>query len=196
MSDQVTGGGADPKPIVGDESGKKDTAFEAVKAEKRALAEENAKIKAQLEKIENEKRLKDEEAQKARGEYKTLWETSEADKKALAEKLQEKEAKELNLRKIDVVMKEIGSPLLKPEYWNLVNLERIPFDPATNDIDLNIARQEASDFVKKYPELIKGKVTKLPGEAPSVSAGGITKAEWAKLGSSKEMKARLKDVIK
>jgi len=50
MSDQVTGGGADPKPIVGDESGKKDTAFEAVKAEKRALAEENAKIKAQLEK--------------------------------------------------------------------------------------------------------------------------------------------------
>lgn len=187
MSEPIVDGVNEQNLIVGDDSKKKDTAFEAVKAEKKAALEENAKLKAELGKIQDEKRVKEDDALKQKGEYKLLWEKSEAEKKEIAEQLLEKDKRELQLRKIDVVMKEIGSPLIKPEYWNLVNIERIPYDEATKDIDYNIAKEVATDFLKNYPELIKGKATKLPSNA--AHGGGVISYEtWAKMPLSEQRK--------
>lgn len=196
MSEPQKDGGAAPNAIIGDDPAKnvKDTAFESVKAEKKAIQEENAKLKLELGKIQEEKRIKEDEALKAKGEYKTLWEQSEAEKKELASKLSVNEKEKLNLRKIDVVMRELGAPLEKPEYWNFVDLSRIPFDEATGDIDRNIAKQVASDFVKTYPELVKVKGGRLPGNAPAPAINEpLTYDKWLALPLN-EKKKRQQDV--
>lgn len=193
MSDNLVVG--DPKPIVGDVPGetiKEDKAFLAVKAEKKALAEKYAEAQAKLVKFEEEAKLKQEEALKQQGEYKKLWEEEQKSKQELALKLQAKERKELALRKIDVVMQELGAPLAKPEYWDFVDLDRIPVDEATSDIDKNIAKQVANDFIMKFPELLSKKAGKLDSTA-ATTAKALTHEEWAKLPLA-EKRLRLKDV--
>jgi len=171
---------------------KEDKAFLALKDEKKKIAQENADLKARLEKIESENRAKQEEALKQQGEYKKLWEDGQKSNSELADKLKAKEQKELALRKIDVVMQELGAPLAKPEYWDFVDLTSIPVDEATNDIDRNIAKKVASDFVKNFPELLAKKSGKLPSDAPS-PASSLSYDDWAKLPLDEKRK-RLKDV--
>jgi hypothetical protein len=193
MSDQVDGV---QTPIDGVESGKEikeDKAFLAVKAEKKALAEKYANAQAELNKFKEDARLKQEESLKQQGEYQKLYEASLKEKEEISLKLLQKEKRELALRKIDVVMQELGAPLAKPEYWDFVDLDRIPVDEATKDIDKNIAKQVASDFMMKFPELMQKKAGKMPNEAAGTHAK-ITKEEWNKL-PLKEKKERLKDVL-
>lgn len=194
MSDDLTGG--TPNPNIGDVPGqeiKEDKAFLAVKAEKKALAEKFANAQAELNKFKEDAKLKQEESLKQQGEYKKLYEDSLKDKEEISLKLAQKEKRELALRKIDVVMQELGAPLAKPEYWDFVDLDRIPVDEATKDIDKNIAKQVASDFMMKFPELMQKKTGKVPNEAPG-SHAKITKEDWNKL-PLKEKKERLKDVL-
>lgn len=185
------------QPVDGIDSGKEikeDKAFLAVKAEKKALAEKLAIAQAELERFNAEAKTKQEESLKQQGEYKKLWEEGQKSNAELAEKLKAKEKKELTLRKIDVVMQELGGPLLKPEYWNFVDVDSIPVDESTGDIDLNIAKQKVLDFSNKYPELMPKKNIKLPGNAASAGKQ-ITKEEWKKLPLA-EKRTRLKDVKK
>lgn len=189
-------GGVDP--IVGDKSGdpnqKEDKAFLNLKAEKKALAERLAEANSRAEKLEREAKERQDEVLKQQGEYKKLWEEEQKSKADLQEKLAQREKKDLALRKIDVVMKELGMPLAKPEYWNYVDLDRIPVDEATGDVDVNIARQVSTEFMAKYPELLSKKPGKAPNDAPG-SAKSITYEEWAKLPLA-EKRVRLKDVKK
>jgi predicted nuclease with TOPRIM domain len=183
------------KPIVGDESGKEikeDKAFLAIKEEKKSLATKLAEAQSQLEKLQQEAKQRNEEALKQQGEYKKLWEEEQKAKADLAAKLKKKEEKELALRKIDVVMQELGVPLAKPEYWDFVDLKRIPVDEATKDIDRTIAKQVAIDFQRDFPELLAKKSAKLPTDAPS-HATSLTYEEWSKLPLVEKRK-RLKDV--
>jgi len=196
MSDDNQGDGI-TKPNAGSGSGdeiKEDKAFMAIKEEKRALAAKNAEIQAKLDKLEAEAKQKQEEALKQQGEYKKLWEEEQKTKLELAEKLKKKEEKELALRKIDVVMQELGVPLAKAEYWNFMDLTKIPVDEATQDVDRNIAKQVASDFMRDFPELLAKKSGKMPNDAPSGSKG-LTHEEWLKLPLN-EKRLRVKDVIK
>lgn len=183
-------------PIDGIDSGKKseDKAFMAIKEEKKALAAKLADAQAQLEKLNAEARAKQEETLKQQGEYKRLWEEEQKSKTELMEKLKGKEAKELALRKIDVVMQELGVPLAKAEYWNFMDLSKIPVDESTQDIDRNVAKQVASDFMRDFPELLSKKPGKMPNEAPS-STKTLTHEEWMKLPLA-EKRLRLKDVKK
>jgi predicted nuclease with TOPRIM domain len=196
MSNDNLGDGITP-PVDGIDSGKQikdDKAFMAIKEEKKALATKLAEAQAQLEKLNNEAKAKQEETLKQQGEYKRLWEEEQKSKAELSEKLKKKEEKELALRKIDVVMQELGVPLAKAEYWNFMDLGKIPVDEATQDIDRNIAKQVASDFMRDFPELL----SKKPGKMPSDAATGskvLTHEEWIKLPLA-EKRLRLKDVKK
>lgn len=184
----------DPKvPDVGDVPEKKeDISFLNLKAEKKALAERLLHAQTQLEKIEQDAKAKHEETLKQQGEYKKLWEDAQKEKEELSVKLLQKEKRELALRKIDVVMQELGVPLAKPEYWDFVELDRIPVDEFTKDVDRNIAKQVASDFALKFPELLQRKKGQMPHEAPSKHES-LTHEQWTKL-PLKEKKERLKDV--
>lgn len=185
------------KPIDGIEPGKEikeDKAFMAIKEEKKALATKLAEAQSQLEKLNSEARAKQEETLKQQGEYKRLWEEEQKSKVELVEKLKKKEEKELALRKIDVVMQELGVPLAKAEYWNFMDLSKIPVDEATQDIDRNIAKQIASDFMRDFPELLAKKPGKMPNDA-ATSGKVLTHEEWTKLPLA-EKRTRLKDVKK
>lgn len=201
MSENIVGGGADLEANGGAGSGEdkikdKDKAFEALKTEKKALAEKASRLELELGKIQEQNKLKEEDALKQKGEYKALYERVQTEKKELDEKVKENEKQKLNLRKIDLILKEIG-PLQKPEYFNFVELDRIPYDETTGDIDLNIAKQVASDFVKNYPELVRKKTGSMPGNAPSPSnTTTLTLESWKKLGTSTEMRARHKEIVK
>ena len=196
MSNDNQGDGI-TKPIDGIEPGKEikdDKAFMAIKEEKKALAAKLAEAQAQLEKLNSEARAKQEETLKQQGEYKRLWEEEQKSKAELSEKLKKKEEKELALRKIDVVMQELGVPLAKADYWNFMDLSKIPVDEATQDIDRNIAKQVASDFMRDFPELLAKKPGKMPNDAPS-SAKELSLEDWKKLPLDQK-RLRLKDVKK
>lgn len=174
---------------------KEDKAFLALKAEKKALADKFAEAQSKLEKLEADAKAKQEESLKQQGEYKKLYEDEQKAKNDLHLQLKAKEKKELALRKIDVVMQELGSPLAKPEYWDFVDLDRIPVDEASKDIDKNVAKQVANDFVLKYPELLQRKGgPKMPNDAAQ-STKALTHEEWKKL-PLEEKRKRLKDVKK
>ena len=196
MSDSTSSVG-DTKATAGSSSGepiKEDNAFLALKAEKKAIAEKFAEAQSKLQKLEQDAKAKQEEALKQQGEYKKLWEDEQKSKAELAEKLKQKEKKELALRKVDVVMQELGMPLAKPEYWDFVDLDRIPVDETTSDIDRNIAKQVANEFVLKYPELLSKKSGKMPNDAAN-SSKALSLEDWKKLPLS-EKRLRLKDVKK
>ncbi len=196
MSDpQSSGGAADPS--TGGASGepiKDDKAFLALKAEKKALADKLAEANSKLEKLDADSKLKQEEVLKQQGEYKKLYEEEQKSKNELTLKLKAKEAKELALRKVDVVMQELGAPLVKPEYWDFVDLARIPVDETTNDIDRNVAKQVANDFILKFPELLAKKAGKVDNTA-GASAKALSHEDWVKLPLA-EKRLRLKDVKK
>lgn len=173
---------------------KEDKSFLALKEEKKALAKKNADLEARLTAIEADRKSKEEEVLKQQGEYKKLWEEEQKAKLELTEKLKKKEERELNLRKIDVVMKELGQPLAKPEYWDFVGIDRIPLVEETNDIDINIAKQVALDFQKNYPELLTRKSGKLPGDAASPTKE-LSYDEWSRLPLTEKRK-RINEVKK
>ena len=183
-------------PNIGDvpPEKKEDKAFFALKEEKKKLAEKNAAIQAELDKFKQDAEKAKEESLKQQGEYKKLWEDEKLSKAEISEKLKQKEAKELTLRKVDVVMQELGVPLAKAEYWNFMNLDRIPVDEATQDIDVNIAKQVASDFMRDFPELLAKKKGSIPGDAPK-GTSSLSYEEWNKLPLA-DKKARMKDVKK
>lgn len=184
-------------PNAGSDPGKEikeDKAFMAIKAEKKALAEKLAEATAKLERLDAETKLRQEETLKQQGEYKKLWEEEQKAKLDLADKLKKKEEKELTLRKIDVVMQELGAPLAKADYWNFMDLSKIPVDEATQDIDRNIAKQVASDFMRDFPELVSKKNGRMPNDAPS-STKALSHEEWMRLPLA-EKRTRLKDVKK
>lgn len=195
MSNDNSSDGITP-PVDGIDSGKikEDKAFMAIKEEKKVLAAKLAEVQSQLEKFNEDARLKQEETLKQQGEYKRLWEEEQKSKADLTEKLKKKEEKELALRKIDVVMQELGVPLAKAEYWNFMDLSKIPVDESTQDIDRNIAKKIASDFMRDFPELLAKKTGKMPNEAAS-SSKGLTHDEWMKLPLA-EKRLRIKDVKK
>lgn len=196
MSDDNLGDGI-TDPNAGSGSGnapKEDKAFMAIKEEKKALALKFAEAQAKLEKLEADAKAKQEEALKQQGEYKKLWEEEQKQKADLTEKLKKKEEKELALRKVDVVMQELGVPLAKAEYWNFIDLSKIPVDEATQDVDRNIAKQVASDFMRDFPELLSKKPGKMPDGAPR-PATQLSHEEWMKLPLP-EKRLRLKDVKK
>ncbi|GEM_PF-3309656 len=196
MSDQTSSVG-DTKAIVGDESDKtktEDKGFLALKEEKKALAIKFQEAQSELERLKNEAKTKEEEVLKQQGEYKKLYEDEQKSKLELAEKLKLKEKKELALRKVDVVMKELGVPLAKPEYWDFVDLDRIPVDEATKEIDINIAKQVANDFIVKFPELLVKKAGKVDNSAAATTST-LSYEEWVKLPIA-EKRTRFKDVKK
>lgn len=172
---------------------KNDSAFMALKAEKKAAAEKAAKLESELNEMKRKEKEKEQESLKQQGEYKRLFEEEQKAKAEIEEKLKIKERKELNLRKIDVVMREIGTPLAKPEYWNFVDLDRIPVDEATNDIDVNIAKQVANDFLRDYPELTLKKTGRMDDSAPA-STKKLTREEWLRLPLN-EKKKRMREVL-
>jgi len=195
MSDNLDDGIVNPN--AGSDSGKEikeDKGFLAIKEEKKALALKLADANSKLEKLELEAKSKQEESLKQQGEYKKLWEDGQKTALELTEKLKKKEEKELALRKIDVVMQELGVPLAKAEYWNFMDLSKIPVDESTQDIDRNIAKQVASDFMRDFPELLSKKQGKMPNDAPN-SAKALSVEEWKRLPLT-EKRLRLKDVKK
>jgi len=192
-----TGGAGDPTGgAVSGESEiiKEDKAFLKLKEEKRIIAEKYNETQSRLEKLEREAKEKQDEALKQQGEYKKLWEDGEKARASLEEELNLKKKRELALRKIDVVMKEFGVPLAKPEYWDFVGLDRISLDETTGDVDMNIVKQVANDFVLKYPELLSKKPGKAPNEAPGTSKP-LSHEDWKKLPLS-EKRLRMKDIKK
>lgn len=189
MSEQVVDGGADPKANGGAVSGKdKDTGFEALKAEKKLLAEKAAKLEAELGKIQEEKRVKEEEALKQKGEYKSLYEKELADKQKVLDELDKRKKREITEEKVNIVLKELGGELEYAECLGLIDFNRIPVDES-GKIDLNVAKEVASEFQKKYPKLIVSKGLKLPSAAPR---GG----DYAPKSIDNMNKAELKNEMK
>lgn len=169
-----------------------DKAFLSLKEEKRKLNEKLSAAAAELEALKAEKKAKEEEALKQQGEYRKLYESEQSKAKDLELKLKAKEERELSLRKIDVLMQELGAPLAKPEYWDFFDLSKIPVVEGTNDIDKVVAKQVAQDFSKQYPELLQKKKQSMPNDAAS-PASALTYADWAKLPLAEKRK-RIKDV--
>jgi len=185
-------------PNAGGESGKEikeDKAFLAIKEEKKALTAQLAAAKLEIEKRDNEAKSKQEADLKKQGEFEKLYEEEKKATLELKESLRKREEKELTLKKIDAVMQELGAPLAKAEYWNLVDISKVKADETTGEVDVSTAKILAADITKNFSELLAKKTPgKMPNDAPK-SGQAITKEEWKKLPLDEKRK-RLKDVKK
>jgi hypothetical protein len=205
MTDSVTASsGSEPNLASGDGLGvdadrKESVAYDTyrkVLGEKKKVQEELINLKEKISSFEREKRERSEAELNEKQEYKKLLELREQDLKKTSDELHGYKAQFEKLHKVAAFREALNGDVSEQYLASLFDPSEIIVDPATGDIDSMSVASYVDKFRKTYPDVIKPKRpgTGLPAEAPR-TAGHLTYEEWLKL-PAKEMRARMKEVIK
>lgn len=151
--DQSAGSGQASE--LGESTEKKDTAFMALKGEKKKLAEENAALKSKLQEIEDAKL-------KQQNEWKTLFEQRDDQLKKEVESRQNLERVVLNAHKKHAFEKEIGGALANDAYYSHVDFDSIVFNPETKSLDHESLKMVSKKFMAEHPLLVARNTGKMP----------------------------------
>jgi len=151
------------------------------------LLGEKKKLQERLDAIEAERRQKEEEELTKKGELQKILELREKEAKELREKLQAKEEREQQARKLSAVLKGLGGSV--DEKWFSVIGQEID-QVLVNDqgeIEQMSVTSVVENLKKLWPEMTRRPMPGMPNENPAPgSLGKIARSEWLKL-SSKEM---------
>lgn len=168
--------------------------FQKVLDEKKREAEKVANLKKTVDALLAEKKEREEEELRKRGDTEKLLKLREEE---LQKEREEKQRLVSNIQgglKLDAVLNTISGKVDK-KYWNLINLDEIVIDPNTGTPDGSSVQSVARQFESMFPEVIsRASGMKLPNDAPKNGSGKLSIEEWSKLGSAKEMRARLSEV--
>jgi predicted nuclease with TOPRIM domain len=163
--------------------------------EKKKLQTEFEKLNSKLKEVENAERERVEKELREKEDYKKLLELKDKELAEKAKVLQEIEEQKVNSMKLSSILKNLGGEV-DNKYWIHFDLDKVVIDPATKAVDPLSVSKVVEEFKKTYPEIIKTPDKKaMPNNFPAGGSADITYDEWLRL-PAKEMKARLKDVIK
>lgn len=149
---------------------------------------------SQLESLLKEKQDRERQELEAQGNYKKMLEQERVEKDQLKSRLTEFEQRWTNSLKLSSVVSKLPGKVEKTEYLNFLDLEKVAINPETNDVDVATAEAVASEFVKRYPELIKKEGKSLPNISANGSNQPISYDQWKKLPLKEKMKYKPTDI--
>ncbi|MEM5807978.1 MAG: hypothetical protein QW818_02495 [Candidatus Aenigmatarchaeota archaeon] len=161
--------------------------------------ERQRELEARLAEHESKTKQIEEEKLKEAGEWQKLIEMKHAQLAEMQQKLAEKEQREselkntlLNAIKVNAVKERLPGQLIRPEYINFVDVDKIAINPETSELDEESIKVVVDEFVRNHSALLKKDTIKLPnGSAQPVTK--LSYEEWLKL-PLKEKQKRMKDV--
>lgn len=156
--------------------------------------EKMRETQAQLETLLKEKTDREKQDLEAQGNYKKMLELREKEVSETKQKLTEYETRWTNSVKLSAVMSKLPGKVEKSEYLNFLDLDKVAIDPDTQDVDIATVEAVASEFVKKYPELIKAEGKKLPNASANGGQTSISYDQWKKLPLAEKKKYKPSDV--
>lgn len=162
--------------------------------EKKKRDEDLDAARKQIAEFQAKEKERDELGLKEKENFKGLLEIREKELAEVKQSLAHKERVLENGMKLDAFTRALSGKLAD-EYYPLVDLDAIKTDPATGMPDAGSVQAAAKAFETRYTRVIeRGTGARLPNDAARGGNGKLSREEWLKL-PSKEMKARLKDVL-
>lgn len=156
------------------------------------------KKKRDLELTEFKKREKDREEQelKQKEDYKKLLALRDEELEKTRSELAQSKSTLENGAKLQAFLDALDGQV-EQQYWGLIDLNQVVLNPETGLPEDVSVKKAALEFKTKYGLVIKqAGSNKMPHDAPKGSGSvGLSYEEWLKL-PAKDMRARLKDVIK
>jgi len=148
---------------------------------------------------ETKQRADEEKVLQEKGEWTKLVELKTKQLMEMQAKLAEREAQESALKrtlfdaaKLQAVRERLPGQLLRPEYAQFIDVDKIAMNPETNEIDEDSVAMVTDEFVRSHAGLLKRDGRQLPNGSPSATAK-LSYEEWLKL-PAKEKPKRMKDV--
>ncbi len=163
--------------------------------EKKTRDRQLADAKAELDKIREDDKSRTEKDMEDKQQYKTLLEIRTKERDEANVKLADYDKNVKDSRKLDAFLKTVNGTVAR-EYWGLVDLSEIATNPETGEIDESSVTTVVERFTTAHARLIDrpGGRTGLPNGAPS-GTRTMTHAEWMKLPTAAEKRAKLKEVM-
>ena len=199
--DQASGG-SNPA-ASGSQDASLDPIDSAPKAEDKVSYETYQKLlgekkKRDLELTEFKKREKDREEQelKQKEDYKKLLALRDEELQQTRSELAQSKSTLENGAKLQAFLDALDGQV-DQQYWGLIDLNQVVLNPETGLPEDVSVKKAALEFKTKYGLVIKqANGMKMPNDAPKGNGSvGLSYEEWLKL-PAKDMRARLKDVIK
>lgn len=170
--------------------------------EKKRAQEESLKKEAIIKAYEEKQKEQEEKRLLKNQNFEKLLAVRDEDLKARDERIAKLEAtiesKEKQLNdglKLSAFVDALSGDL-DPNYFQLVDLDQIDWDPETNRPNPVSLQSYATKFESAYPKVIEKRTgVGIPNDAAKGANGSaLTMDEWRKL-PAKEMAARMKDVV-
>ena len=142
--------------------------------------------------VEKEQQLEQKRLEE-QGEYKKLL---DLERQKLSQYEQERDSyknKLITAHKLNAFNEKLPSKIANPKYYSHVPVDDILIDPETGLVDDSSVDSVVSSFIKEHPTLLETKSNPMPSDAPGTKST-LTHAEWLKLPSLKEKKARMHEV--
>ena len=163
--------------------------------EKKRAADEARKLREQLDAYEAEKRQRAEQELVEQNKYKELLELRDKELKEAKSKIERSEEQVRHAKKLDAVLSGLDGTV-DQKYWKLIPIGKVALNPDTGEPDEMSVAQVVEAFKSEYPETIKrAGGPSVSSNAPQPASAKISYEEWVKL-PAKEMRARLKDVVR
>jgi hypothetical protein len=163
----------------------------------RKLLDEKKKLQARLSEIETDKRQKEEEEMTRKGETQKLLELAKKEADELRSKLNAKEQREVQAKKLSAVIRGMGSNV--DEKWFGVigqHLDEVVYNPDLGEVEQMSVTAIVEDLKKTWPEMLKKSPVGMPADAPKGSGlGVIERSEWLKLSAKDMQKYKPEQVI-
>jgi len=191
----VDQGNLSSQPMA-DETPKGDTvkyeSYRKVVGQNKRIADENATLREQLEKIEADRKAASEAKLVEQNEWKTLAEQRAEEAKAAREEANQLKSQQVNARKLDAVLKKAN---VKRKFWNMVDLDAVILNPETGDVEDSTILKEVERLSREFPEVLESaNGPKLDNSAPIPNTNGsLTIEKYAQM-TAKEKAANINNI--
>ena len=184
--------------VVTDDASQEDkvshSTYLKILGEKKKTSEKLKETQQRLDSLLAEKEAAEKARLEEQGNYKEINKNLEEEIKKLRTSISEREAAESEAIKFSAVLEGLGGKVHK-KFYPLIDYESVILDPETRQPDELSVSKVVERITKEYPEIIQGQQNvRLPNGAPQVGGPKLTIEEWQKL-PTKEMKARLPEVM-
>jgi len=162
--------------------------------EAKRAKEERDRLKAELEAKAAAEREAEEKRLAENQEYKKLLEIREKELNEAKGRLDNMSRAQQDAKKLDAFLTSLDGKVDR-KYWGLIDIDKIAFDPESQQVDEMSVKSLVDEFRKEHGILIdsQGGTSRLPNTAPGGTGGMISYKEWLNL-PAKEMKARQNDI--
>ena len=189
--------GVDAQENASGNQGNKDhvaySTYSKLLGEKKRRDQEVADLRAKVENFETREKQQEEVVLKEKEQFKELFQLKEKELKQREDELQRLRGNIADSKKMRSFLNAVGN--LEEEYWNLVDLDKIPLTPEGTPDDTAL-KAYAENFKERYWKVFTDpNQPKVPYNAPQGGKSTLTYEEWKRLPTAKEKAARLSEVI-